>query len=110
MSSSFNIFYKLTGRTPQTTQTARANYENPKPDTEALKKQAAEGKKGTVESYHPFENPNLNGESTKYYNGNEVCIWDSEYGRSTSVKIGNTIYYDFESDGKIDCVDTVIKK
>ena len=74
---------------------------------------AVGGGKGKTEKYHPYGDSNKNGVKTTYSNGNEVTIWDCEDARgnvtkATAIKIGNKTYSDWESDGKIDCVDTEI--
>ena len=95
------------------TQTTRAYYQDArKPDTEKMKGDAAVGGgAGKITHYKPSGESDKLGVQIKYSNGNEVTIWECEDGNgnvtnATSIQIGDKIYYDWESDGKIDCVDT----
>ena len=92
---------------------SRSYYEDgQKPDTEKMKRDAiVDGDEGTTKTYHPGGDKNKNGVITEYSNGNKVTIWDCEHGdgkvtKATAIKIGDKSYIDWESDGKIDCVDT----
>ena len=94
-------------------QVSRSYYKDgEKPDTEKMKRDAIAGDdKGTTRTYHPGDDINKNGVVTEYSNGNKVTIWDCEDAngnvtKATSIKIGDKTYIDWESDGKIDCVDT----
>ena len=96
-----------------TTQTTRAYYQDArKPDTEKMKGDAAVGGgNGKISPYHPSGEGDKLGVTTEYSNGNKVTIWECEDANgnvttATSIKIGNKTYYDWDSDGKIDCVDT----
>ncbi len=100
-------------------EVSRSYYQDgEKPDTEKMKAAAAVGGgKGATKTYHPFDDKSKNGTVTTYSNDNKVTIWDcvdaeGNVTKATAVKIGNKTYYDWESDGKIDCVDTetVIQK
>ncbi len=85
-----------------------------KPELKAALKQATKGAKVTGKStYHPFNKADKYGQVTKYSNGVQVTVWDCTNAngvttKATSIKIGKNTFIDWESDGKIDCVDTPI--